>query len=106
MKLYEYRVNRSKKLVVSEQDGFEEKPKTYRRKEGIDRVIRKDSIGRIDTGYFTRTLCMMERDDQKAKEILLDYYRSRIESARERYEAECNTSNYIIDNINNGIEVV
>ena len=89
MKLYKYEINYSNQLTRIEEEGFEEKSKTYCRKKGYPLRVRKIDIGILENGFIRPKLLLTEKDDEKAKIIFIDYYQNKLDAAIEscqRYE--------------------
>lgn len=106
MKLYKYRINIKNTLVCNEYDGYEEKAKTYCRKEGYPTRVHKDSIGNIENDFVKPDLWLLERDDEQAKKLITDYYNNLIEKARSDCENKCLKYTQIIRNINNSLNEI
>lgn len=89
MKLYNYQITFDNKLNCSEEHGFNECLKTYRRENPYPRVIHKDDVGEITGGVWHPYLWLTERDDEKAKELFRSHYESQISEVKRRCEETC-----------------
>lgn len=98
MKLYNYQITFDNKLNCSEEDGFNECLKTYRRENDYPHVIHKDDVGEITEGKCYPDLWLTERDDEKAKELFRSHYESQISEVKRQYE---NTRQFYLKILNN-----
>ena len=111
MKLYRFNLSswRDTKITKTVLE-VEEKPKTYITNEGWKQRIPKSEIG-VASGYSNEIVYLLEDDMEKAKSIILEVLKGKIESEKRKIE---NTIKYCNDNIakyekaileiNNGLE--
>lgn len=75
MKLYEYTYNDYENKVAVREIEVEEKPQIFVVKKGsysCYRSIRKDELGIIHTGYYSKPMYLLEKDFNKYKQALVE----------------------------------
>lgn len=97
MTIHQYSIY-ERKLTRHELIDFKEEEKIFRRENGYPTIIKKTAIGKIDTRYFPHVY-LLEPDEEKAKEILLKYYETKLEITETRYTADKEALTMILKNL-------
>lgn len=107
MYLYRFELNtwRETKITRTVVE-VEEKPKTYMTvNERWKTRILKSDVG-VLSGYDNRTLFLLEDDIEKATKIFVESLKNKIEAEKKRIQNAIESSNKIIAEYENGIEVL
>ena len=101
MTLYEYGITPKGELVRTAHEGFEEKPKSYMRKDGYPRMILKDLIGvySTDRTSWHHEMWLLEPDDDRAKHTIRSHYFGRLSAEEQRHAMECERLNTILESL-------
>ena len=89
MKLYEYEMGFSGGFKCIEHEDFEENEKTFCKKTGCCKRVKKIDIGITYTCFNYPKLWLIEKDDIKAKSMFKEYYRDKINVAKQKCEEAC-----------------
>lgn len=107
MYLYKFTVNSySNFSIIREVLEVEEKPKIYiTTKAAWKTRISKSDVGVIN-GYNMLTVYLLEDDKEKAREILVESLKSKVEKEKSRIEHEIKSSNERIAKYEKGISIL
>lgn len=100
MTLYKYKIDYNSKFVCREEPGFEEKKKTFCRTCRYPQRVNKENIGKVKNGFVYPELWLREKDDEKAKTMLREWYQKKMESDKRKYEQTLLEYKNIIDGLN------
>lgn len=85
-KLYAYSFNTENKIMKAAEVDVNETEKQYSVDKGGSSLpflrkhkMLKSEIGKIDNSFYTLTVYLTERDGLKARQIILDYIKTRLE---------------------------
>lgn len=107
MYLYKFNLNiYANFAIIREVLEVEEKPKTYITTKSVWKTrILKSDVGVI-SGYDMLTVYLLEDDKEKAREMLVESLKSKVEKEKSRIEYEIKSSNERIDKYEKGISVL
>jgi len=100
MEIYMYRIDFDDKFIFEKIGGFEEKEKTYMRKSGYPRQIKKSELGCVKNDFLRLQLFLLERDDKRAKDLFRLHLNQKLNDEKNRHEKECYKINSLLMTVN------